>query len=77
LNLYSGGSLRQQSIGRHVAPLRHMILVLILPVFTLTPYGCMLSREAGNTNFIIFGLTQLGLEPMIYCTWRTFCKTFH
>jgi hypothetical protein len=28
----------------------------------------MLSGEAANTNFIVFGLTQLGLELTIYCT---------
>jgi len=28
----------------------------------------MLSREATNTNFIVFGLTQLWLERMIYRT---------
>jgi len=28
----------------------------------------MLSREATNTNFIVFGLTRSGLEPMIYRT---------
>ena len=28
----------------------------------------MLSEEAANTNLIVFGLTQLGLEPTIYCT---------
>ena len=28
----------------------------------------MLSREAANTNFIVVGLTRLGLESMIYCT---------
>jgi hypothetical protein len=28
----------------------------------------MLSGEATNTNFIVFGLTQPGIEPMIYCT---------
>jgi hypothetical protein len=27
----------------------------------------MLSREATNTNFIVFGLNQLWLELMIYC----------
>jgi hypothetical protein len=26
----------------------------------------MLSVEATNTNFIVFGFTQLGLEPTIY-----------
>ena len=29
---------------------------------------CVLSREATHTNFIVFGLTWLGLEPMIYLT---------
>ena len=28
----------------------------------------MHSGEATNTNFIVFGLTQLGLEPMTYRT---------
>jgi hypothetical protein len=28
----------------------------------------MLSGEATNTNFKVFGLTQLGLEPTIYRT---------
>jgi hypothetical protein len=28
----------------------------------------VLSGEATNTNFIVFGLTRLGLEPTIYCT---------
>jgi hypothetical protein len=27
----------------------------------------MFSREATNTNFIVFGLTQSELEPTIYC----------
>jgi len=26
----------------------------------------MFSREATNNNFLVFGLTRLGLEPMIY-----------
>jgi cobalamin biosynthesis protein CbiD len=28
----------------------------------------MLSGEATNTNFIVLGLTRLGLKPMIYHT---------
>jgi hypothetical protein len=28
----------------------------------------MLSGEETNTKFIVLGLTQSGLEPMIYCT---------
>jgi hypothetical protein len=29
---------------------------------------CFSSGEATNTNFIVFGLTRLGLEPTICCT---------
>ena len=29
---------------------------------------CVLSGEATNTNFIVFGFTQPGLEPTIYHT---------
>jgi len=28
----------------------------------------MLSREATNTNLIVFGLTRPGHKPTIYCT---------
>jgi hypothetical protein len=34
----------------------------------LSPYCCVLCGEATNTNFIVFGLTRSGLEPMIYRT---------
>ena len=34
----------------------------------LSPKCCMLSGEATHTNFIVFGLTQPGLKPTIYCT---------
>ena len=68
LDFYSASSLKQQSMGRRVAPLGHIILIPREPVFALSPYCCMLSGEATNTNFIVFGLTQLRLEPMIYRT---------
>ena len=29
---------------------------------------CVLSREATNTNFIVFGLIKSGLKPTIYHT---------
>ena len=29
---------------------------------------CLLNREAANTNYIVFGMTQPGLKPMIYHT---------
>jgi hypothetical protein len=31
---------------------RHIILIPSQPVFALTPYCCVLSHEAANTNFI-------------------------
>jgi hypothetical protein len=37
LDFYSASSLKQQSAGRHVAPLRHIILIPSQPVFALTP----------------------------------------
>jgi hypothetical protein len=37
LNFYCASSLKQQSAGRHVAPLGHIILILSQPVFALSP----------------------------------------
>jgi hypothetical protein len=36
-DLYSARSLKQQSVGRHVVPFGHIILIPSQPVFTLTP----------------------------------------
>ena len=78
LDFYSANSLKQQSTGRHIAPLGHIILILSQPV----------CREATNSNFIVFGLTRPGLEPTMYSTrgehvnhyatdaiiWRNSCR---
>ena len=37
LDLYSAGSLKQQSMGRYVAPTGHIILIPSQPVFSLSP----------------------------------------
>ena len=37
LDLYSASSLKQQSAGRHVAPLGQIILIPSQPVFALSP----------------------------------------
>ena len=63
LDFCSASSLKQQSVCRHVSPLRHIILILSQPVFALTPWCC---GEATNTNFIVFGLTRLRCEPTIH-----------
>ena len=68
-DFYSIRSLKQQSAGRHVAPIRHIILIPSKPVFALTPQWHVVSREAANTNFKLFGLTWTVLDPPIYCTW--------
>ena len=50
------------SAGRHVAPLYHIIMIPTQPVFVLTLYCCVFSRDATHTNFIVFCLTRPGLE---------------
>jgi len=37
LDFCSASSLKQQSTGRNVTPLQHIILILSQPVFALTP----------------------------------------
>jgi len=53
---------------RHVVLLKYIILTLSAPVFILTPYSRVLSREAANTNFIVFGLSRTLLKPKNYHT---------
>ena len=48
--------------------LHSIILILSQPAFALTPYSCELSREATNTNLILFGFTRSVLELTIYRT---------
>ena len=57
LDLYN--SLKQQSVGRHVAQLGHVAII---------PKCCLLIEKAANTTFLVFGLILLGLEPTIYLT---------
>ena len=68
LDFYSANWLKQQSLSTHVAPLWHIIHIPSPLVFALTPYCWVLSGEAANANFIIFGLTQPGLKLTIYHT---------
>ena len=37
LDIYSASALKQQSAGKHVVPLGHIILILSQPVFALSP----------------------------------------
>jgi len=68
VGFYSANSLKQQSAGRHVALLGHIILILSQSEFGLSPYRCVLSGEARRANFIVFGLIRSGLEPTNYRT---------
>jgi hypothetical protein len=65
---YNASSLKQQSADRPFATPGHIILIPNQPVLDRSPYHCVISGEASNTNFIIFGLAQSGLEPTIYRT---------
>jgi hypothetical protein len=52
LGVYFARSLKQQSMGRYVAPMEHIILILSQAVFTLTFLCCVLSGEAAaRPNF--------------------------
>ena len=52
----------RQSTEKHATLPRH-ILTLGRPVCALTPKCCMISREAANTKYNVFGLTRPGIEP--------------
>jgi hypothetical protein len=47
LDFFSASSLKQQSAGRHVAPLGHIISIPSQPVFALSPYFCMWKNKWG------------------------------
>jgi hypothetical protein len=55
LDNYSASSLKQQSTGRYVTPLKHSSQIPSHPVFTLTRQCCVLRGEGADTNFVIFG----------------------
>jgi hypothetical protein len=51
-----------KSAERHVALLGHIILIPSQPVFVLSPYCCVLSGKATNTNFIVFSSCVQALQ---------------
>jgi hypothetical protein len=58
--VFSAGSLVDMLLDS-----KHIIQILIQPVFALSPLCCMISRESTNTNFIVFGFTPQELEHTI------------
>jgi hypothetical protein len=69
LDPYSVRSLKQQSAGRYITAFGHIIVIPSQPVFSPTHWSCVHSREAANIIFLVFGLTQPGVNPTIYSTW--------
>ena len=66
MNFYYTSLLTQQSSGRHVAPLKYIILIQSQPVFTCPLQCYVLFGETTNTNFIVFALTRPELELTVY-----------
>ena len=57
-------SLKQQSMGKHAAPLGQIILILSKPVIALIP------QCSTNINIIVLSLTQTGAQiHIVYHTW--------
>jgi hypothetical protein len=54
VGLCNASSLKQHSVCRHVTSFGNIILIRSNPVFALTPWCFMLSRELANTNVIVF-----------------------
>jgi hypothetical protein len=62
LDFYSA----QLAHTRHVTS--HWIIILIPSILVSNSLIYVFSREAANTNFIVYGFTWPGLEHMIYHT---------
>jgi len=66
-------SLKEQAVGRHVASLWHItLMILSQPVMSLTSKCCVLSGEAINTNFIFFWFYPNSVVVIMYA--ETFKK---
>jgi hypothetical protein len=64
----SASSLRQQSVGRHVIPLGHIILILSQPVFVLLLNAACLA-EKQQILILVFGLNRTrGVHATHYTT---------
>ena len=66
VGVYDVNSLKQQTTGRHVAPLGHIIMIPCQKIFALTPLNFALSGDVENDNCIVFGLTENGFKPTCY-----------
>jgi len=78
IDFSSSSSLKQESAGRHITTLEHVIPILSQPVFVLTPW----CRQAANTNFVVFNWGFLTYEnkSKLHCLswlWCCFNSLFH
>ena len=74
---YSASSLKQQSVGRHVAPFGHIILIQSHPVCAFQLI-CVLSGKATNTNCIVSGLTRSNpLSTTLKATLHRRCDLYN
>lgn len=48
---YNASSLKQESAGRHVAPCGYFILIKTKSIFGLTPWCCVITKDAIDTSF--------------------------
>jgi hypothetical protein len=51
---YCASSLKQHSMGRHIAPLRHIVQTYSHKILMLLLIAVCLSVEAENTCFVVF-----------------------
>ena len=65
-DFHSASSLRQQSVGRHVAPLEHIFLIPSQPVCSYSFILCVFIEKQHIPIFIVFGLIRPAIEPTIY-----------
>ena len=68
MDIFCASSLKQQSVGGHVAPLGHIIPIPSKLVFLLTPESCVLGGKQHIpiiANLIVFELTPQELEHTI------------
>ena len=68
VGVYDANSLKQQTTGRHVAPLGHIIMITCQTIFALTPLNLALSGDVENDNCIVFGLTRKWLRIHVLCS---------
>jgi hypothetical protein len=62
----------QQVVGRHVAPLWHVMLIPSHPVFVLTP-GFLVEKQQISLWKLLCWL-ELSANPSSVCTWSKYCK---